>query len=118
MGSGRSKIVRSGDGALTEISGDGARLIAGRPLLELDEGSGAFDVREVRVEPGGVSADHVHPWEQANYILRGRGTVTLDGQTHDVGPGDFVYVAPNVRHVFVNSGAEELGIVAARGPRT
>jgi quercetin dioxygenase-like cupin family protein len=44
----------------------------------------------VRISAGGVSAEHEHPWEQANYVLAGRGVVELDGEPNDVARDDFV----------------------------
>ena len=99
------------------IESDGASGVTGLPLLELHEGTGQFDVRAVSIAAGGVSADHAHPWEQANYVLRGRGLVFVGDEPHEIGPDDFVYVPPNVRHVFHNTGPGELVLLAARGPR-
>jgi len=116
-GTRRAKVVRLEDASPSEITADGASGVVGLPLLELGEGTGAFDVRAVRIHPGGVSADHAHPWEQANFVLAGSGEVELDGERHDLARDDFVYVPPDVRHVFRNTGADDLVILAARGPR-
>jgi quercetin dioxygenase-like cupin family protein len=113
----RAKVVRLGDASPSEITTDGATGVVGLSLLELEEGTGAFDFRAVRIRPGGVSAEHFHPWEQANFILAGRGVVELDGESHDVGPDHFVYVPPDVLHVFRNTGTDDLVVLAARGPR-
>jgi mannose-6-phosphate isomerase-like protein (cupin superfamily) len=99
------------------ITSDGAREVIGLPLLELDEGTGAFDFRAVRIGPGGISADHSHSFEQANFILSGHGHVELGEQRFEISPNDFIYVPPNVRHVFVNAGEDDLVLLAARGPR-
>jgi quercetin dioxygenase-like cupin family protein len=113
----QAKVVRLGDASPSEITGDGARGVVGLSLLELDEGTGAFDFRAVRIRAGGISSEHAHPWEQANFILAGRGVVELDGRAHDVAEDDFVYVPPDVRHVFRNTGTDDLVILAARGRR-
>ncbi len=105
------------DAPSTSIEGNGATYVTGIPLLELEEGTGQFDVRAVRIGPGGVSADHSHSWEQANYILSGQGSVQLGDDTHKVAANDFVYVPPDVRHVFTNTGDTDLVLLAARGPR-
>jgi quercetin dioxygenase-like cupin family protein len=113
----RAKVVRLEDSSPSEITADGATGVVGLPLLELQEGTGAFDFRAVRIRAGGVSAKHSHPWEQANFVLAGKGVVELDGEPHDVARDDFVYVPPDVLHVFRNTGADDLVILAARGPR-
>lgn len=116
MGAPESKVVRLADAAGMPIEGDGAQGVTGYPLLELDDGTGAFDVRGVRIAPGGVSADHLHAWEQANYVLEGDGSVFLGDERHDIAAGDFVYVAPNIRHVF-HAGDAGLVLLATRGGR-
>ena len=113
-----AKILNIADVGPISISGDGAHGVSGLPLLGLSEGTGQFDVRGVRIAPGGVSPDHVHGWVQANYILSGHGTLALDEVVHSVQTGDFIYVPPNARHVFSNTGDDNLVLLAVRGPRT
>lgn len=117
MSDSRAKVVNIADSQPTEISGDGARGVTGLPLLDLSEGTGQFDIRGVRIGPGGISPDHVHAWVQANYVLSGSGRLDLDGVVHELGAGDFVYVPPNARHVFTNTGDEDFVVLAVRGPR-
>ena len=111
------KLIGLEQAPKSAIEDDGASGVTGMPLLGLEEGTGQFDFRAVAIAPGGVSADHSHPWEQANYILRGKGRVHLDGVEHEVAADDFVYVPPNVRHVFTNDGDVDLVLLAARGAR-
>lgn len=111
------KILNIADSPAAEITGDGAQGVTGLPLLGLSEGTGQFDVRGVRIAPGGISPDHVHAWVQANYVLSGAGSLALDGEPHPVRAGDFIYVPPNARHVFTNPGPDDLVLLAVRGPR-
>ena len=117
MSGSRPKVINIAHSQPMAISGDGAYGVTGLPLLDLSEGTGQFDFRGVRIVPGGVGPDHIHDWVQANYILSGRGSLALAGVVYDVGPGDFIYVPPNARHVFTNTGAEDLVLLAVRGPR-
>ena len=112
-----AKVLNLDTAPTAAVTGDGADLVTGIELLDLEEGTGHFDFRAVRIGPGGISADHSHPHEQANYILSGQGRVELGDTSHDIGPDDFVYVPPGVRHVFVNTGDHDLVVLAARGPR-
>ena len=111
-----SRIVRAADGSGSEIHADGAQGLTETPLLALDEGPGNFDVRYIRLQAGGVSSDHAHPHEQANYVLSGRARVRVDAEEHQVGPGDFAYVAGGCRHSIHNEGDEELVMLIMRGP--
>lgn len=111
------KVTRLADAVESPITSDGAQGVVGLPLLELDEGTGAFDFRAVRIAAGGVSADHSHAFEQANFILSGEGEVDLGGETFAIAANDFVYVPPNLRHVFRNTGDVDLVLLATRGPR-
>lgn len=64
-----------------------------------------------RVAPGKESfAYHSHQREEEwIYILSGRGVAEIDGQEHEVGPGDFMgFPAPSVAHHLRNPFAEEL----------
>ena len=111
------KVLNLNAAPTTALTGDGADLATGMELLDLEEGTGQFDFRAVRIEAGGISADHSHPHEQANYILSGQGRVELGDTSHNIGPNDFVYVPPGMRHVFANTGDDDLIVLAVRGPR-
>lgn len=111
------KVVRATAGPASGIHADGAQGLTESPLLDIAEGPGNFDVRYIRLQPGGVSSDHAHRHEQANYILAGRGRVAIDGELQDVAAHDFVFTPGDVRHSFVNDGDEELVLLCVRGPR-
>lgn len=53
---------------------------------------------EVNFEKDAVGALHSHPHEQLTYVLSGRFSFTIDGETHDVVAGDTLYKKPNVVH--------------------
>ncbi|MBM3676256.1 MAG: cupin domain-containing protein [Actinobacteria bacterium] len=112
------RVLGASGVALEPIVGDGARYTFGQPLLAASDGAGGFDIRVVRIRPGGVSADHSHPWEQANYVLSGTGEVTLGEDRRTIGADDFVYVPPMLRHVFSNTGADDLVLFSTLGPKT
>lgn len=113
------KIVRmpsGADGAAGRSAPADAHGLSDETLLAMEEGPGHFDVRRIRVAPGGVSKDHAHPWEQANYVLSGTCRLLLDGAPHVLAQGDFAFIPGNVRHQFVNTGPEDLVLLAVRGP--
>ena len=53
----------------------------------------------VAFSAGAHTAWHTHPLGQTLYIISGRGWVQKEGaSTEEVGPGDVVWIPPNVRH--------------------
>ena len=78
-----------------------------------------FGVHLIEVPVGADSTEyHVHHQEdECVYVLSGAARVTLDEQTFDLGPGDFVGLpAGGPAHVFHNPGPEPLRclVVGAR----
>jgi mannose-6-phosphate isomerase-like protein (cupin superfamily) len=54
---------------------------------------------EIRYPPGTASREHHHrEAEEVYYVLKGHGSVRVDGETHDMGPGDLVVIVPGQRH--------------------
>ncbi len=64
----------------------------------------------VRLQPGKESfIYHRHHFEEEfMYVLSGRGTVEIDGESHEIGPGDFVGFQTGVAHGLRNTGSEDL----------
>lgn len=74
-------------------------------------GMGRAHVTLARLPAGKDSfAYHAHMLEEEwVYILSGRGVAEIDGETHEVGPGDFMgFATPSVAHLLKNPFAEEL----------
>lgn len=75
-------------------------------------------VRVFRLKPGGFTPKHSHDWEHVNYIIKGRGKLTIDGEANELSAGDFAFVPPNANHQFENPFDEEfefICIVPERG---
>ncbi len=80
-------------------------------------GSDNLGVSMCIMQPGEVVARHRHDYEEAYYIVRGRGEMTLEG--HEVirlEPGLSVYVAAGEVHGQVNDGDEPLEILCSLSP--
>jgi mannose-6-phosphate isomerase-like protein (cupin superfamily) len=54
----------------------------------------------VRWLAGTVDDQRPHAEEEVYYVVRGRGRLTVAGETEDVGPGSIVYVGARVEHHF------------------
>lgn len=54
---------------------------------------------EARVPAGSATQRHYHRLaEEIYFILEGRGTMDLDGEQRDIGPGDAVLIPPGAWH--------------------
>jgi S-methyl-1-thioxylulose 5-phosphate methylthiotransferase len=75
-----------------------------------EEGS-PFLTRYFEVGPGGYSTLEHHGHRHTVIVLRGRGTVRLGDETHDLAPYDAVYVTPHTVHQFRAAETEALGFL-------
>jgi mannose-6-phosphate isomerase-like protein (cupin superfamily) len=55
-------------------------------------------VNEFEVPPGGAVFPHTHPTHEFYFVMRGNGTMVVDAERRDIGPGDLVYIPPAAVH--------------------
>jgi len=77
-------------------------------------GTDGYSVRWFEVPPGETSTLERHGHDHSVVIQRGRARVTLETETHELGPGDVVYVAPGELHAFAAIGDEPLAFICVR----
>lgn len=57
---------------------------------------------EARLPPGGATTPHYHiQTEEIYFILEGRGTMRVDNELRQVGPGDAIAIPPGTVHQIV-----------------
>lgn len=66
-----------------------------------------FSASWALIPPAGVARAHKHQEHEAFLIARGRGTMVVDGETREVGPGDAVVMEPFSVHELRNLSAED-----------
>ena len=49
---------------------------------------------------GGVDPQQPHNEDEVYYVVRGRGQITVDGETQPVEPGSIIFVAAHAHHRF------------------
>lgn len=54
--------------------------------------------------------------EQAYVVVRGNGTMSVAGDTQEVGEGDLILVPPATEHAIGNDGRDELACVSIQSP--
>jgi mannose-6-phosphate isomerase-like protein (cupin superfamily) len=68
-------------------------------------------IHDDMLAPGVSIGVHQHRDEEHYYILSGRGTMALDGQRYEVGPGDIASVYAGGSHGLENTGHEDMRIL-------
>lgn len=96
------------DETLIPFRGEG---VVKRVLAPQNEGSIAFYV--MHVAPGGTSGDapYSHDGEEAGYVLRGEVSLTVDGRTFLLRPGDSFRFMSHRPHQFSNAGRREAQVL-------
>jgi quercetin dioxygenase-like cupin family protein len=82
-----------------------------RWLIGKDDAAPNFAMRILEVEPGGHSPLHTHDFEHEVFILEGQCSVWKQGEKIPVEPGTAVFVPPNEKHCFYNTGTVTLKFI-------
>ena len=71
-----------------------------------------FDLifRKRALHPGATIGAHVNDKDEIYYVLSGKGELTLQGKTREVGPGDAILTRNGDSHALKQLGAEDLVI--------
>jgi len=72
---------------------------------------------EASLPAGAATERHYHrSSEELYYILEGEGSMELDGEERDVGPGDAILIPPGQWHQITASGGVELRLLCCCSP--
>ena len=86
-------------------------------LFAPELGTSHLTVSWVRGEPGSQQPVHAHTEsEQIYVVIRGEGTVVVDGEQKHVAAGSAVRIPPGATHAIRNTGGTLLEYVAATSP--
>ncbi|MEZ0472839.1 cupin domain-containing protein [Luteimonas sp. B3_2_R+30] len=70
-----------------------------------------FAFRKRVLHPGAGIGLHPHDKDEIYYVLSGRGVFVLDGEAHEVGPGDAMLTRPGSTHALQQAGDADLEIL-------
>jgi quercetin dioxygenase-like cupin family protein len=104
-------VVKYDDIKLDEIEMDGVASVSKANAIGPPEGWKDHTLRVFRINPGGFTPHHQHDWEHVNYVIRGRGVLTIGEQSHEISEKDFAFVPPNTMHQFENSYDEDFEFI-------
>ncbi len=72
---------------------------------------------EARLQPGASTQEHYHPRaEEIYYITRGTGRMRIEGELHEVKPGDAIAIPPGRKHKIWNTGGDTLRFLCCCAP--
>jgi uncharacterized cupin superfamily protein len=92
------RYVRPVDAAAIAALGEHERY--SQKLIDATSGGRHAGVNYIRTPPGGGSPRgmHTHTWEQLFYVLDGTMSIEVDGQRHEVGPGNLIVFPAGMPH--------------------
>jgi mannose-6-phosphate isomerase-like protein (cupin superfamily) len=106
-------VVAEQDVPEIEADGDTARV---RLTIGEDAGSQRLEQRVVRFAQGRSRERVNDDRTDVLYVVSGRGTVLVDGEEHELRPGDGVYVAAGERYAVESAGPHELVVISVTAP--
>lgn len=68
-------------------------------------------------DPGFSGSAHYHGFEEAYFVLSGRGEVELEGERFEAGPGTLVWAGTGTMHAWTARGSEPLRFIELMAPR-
>ncbi|MGH9372615.1 MAG: cupin domain-containing protein, partial [Vicinamibacterales bacterium] len=71
----------------------------------------AMVFRKRALKPGSGIGYHRQKEDEIYYVLSGRGLMTIDGKTFEVGPGTAILTRPGSSHGLKQTGTEDLVIL-------
>lgn len=82
-------------------------------LAGQNDGLKRMEVWIQTIEPRGETPVHYHDCEEVIVILRGSGRASIKGKNTEFGLNSTLIIAPEVVHQIVNTGNEEMFLIAA-----
>lgn len=70
----------------------------------------------VVIYPGGGIPEHDHETVESYTILKGHGTMMVDGETQDVKEGDCIFIPSWKKHSMSNTGKEDMHLMFVYAP--
>ena len=104
-------ILKSEDMTSIKINMDAAKNVLKQTGITGKEGWDGWSMRIFTLGEEGYTPRHNHDWPHINYIIKGRGTLLVDGEVQPVKPGDTAYVKGGEEHQFKNVGEEDFSFI-------
>lgn len=93
------------------MTGEGIKDAFVKVVVSPKEGWDDYVMRIFKLAPGGNTPKHTHEWPHINYIIKGKGTLHLNGKENEIFAGSYAFVPSNELHQFTNIGKEDLEFI-------
>ncbi len=104
-------ILKNKDMKSVEVNMEAAKNVLKQTAITSKEGWEGWSMRIFTLKKEGYTPSHSHPWPHINYIIKGIGTLFIDGEEQSVSPGDTAYVQGGEKHQFKNNGDEDFSFI-------
>ena len=79
--------------------------------------SRGMDLGILHLQPRSKTLPNMHPRsEEMFYLLKGKGTITVENETEEIEAGVAIYIPENVVHHFENTQDEEMVFILVHAP--
>lgn len=95
----------------TGVQMEGAAGTMMRMLIGPGDQAHKFHMRHFEIAPGGHTPHHSHDFEHEVLVLSGSGIANCEQGERPIKAGDVIFVPPNEKHQFVNTGRESLTFI-------
>lgn len=95
-------VIRNADMTAVESPGGNATM----PIATPPVGATEVSVIRQRQQPGDENPAHTHDREEVIIMIGGWVEISIDGERHQLGPGDAVILPPEVLHQLRNRGED------------
>lgn len=82
-------------------------------LCDVTQGCRSMEIWQQTVAPGAATPVHRHDCEEAIIVLSGSGKLIIADQEQNFGPNSTLYIPANAIHQLINSGDEEMHLIAS-----
>ena len=87
--------------------------LAHQTLASHKDGLNNCEVWMQTVEPGAETPVHYHDCEEVVVIMSGSGQLSINDKVIEFGPNSTLIIPPDIVHQLVNSGSEEIRLIAS-----
>jgi len=80
-------------------------------LVGPQEGWDGWVMRLFSLGKDGSTPQHSHSWPHINYVVKGTGTLLMEGEEREIGSDYVAYIPGGAVHQFKNTGESELSFI-------